>query len=265
MIQEIKKDKNVLLYHHLGLGDHFMCHGIVREYCKRYKKVTIFSWPQNFTSVSFMFKDLDNLKIIKGDEKYAKQVIRENSESNNPEYDLVKIIGQENLDRKSGVQLERQFYKIAEIDFNKKWDSFFIERNSEKEQDFFNKFAPGKKYAFVHDDIIRNMTINTRKISKGLEIFYPKRDFTDNIFDYCTLVERAEEIHVIDSSFMFLIDLLDYKNPSQKLFVHRYARFNSRWKLPILRKKWHIYRLENLSSGLLKYIRWKFFEIKNKI
>ena len=32
----------IYLYHHLGLGDHISCHGIVRYYCEKYNKVKIF-------------------------------------------------------------------------------------------------------------------------------------------------------------------------------------------------------------------------------
>jgi hypothetical protein len=63
---------------------------------------------------------------------------------------------------------------------------------------------------------------------------------TDNLFDFCDVIEKAEEIHVIDSSFMFLIDCLPYEAPNQKLFVHRYARPNAAWNLPILKKPWVI-------------------------
>jgi hypothetical protein len=39
---------------------------------------------------------------------------------------------------------------------------------------------------------------------------------------------------------MYLTDLLDYKNPNQKLFIHRYARPNTPWNMPELRKNWNI-------------------------
>lgn len=96
----------ILLLHHLGLGDHFMCHGIVREYCKKYEKVGLFAWPRNYVSVSFMFRDLANLTIIEGDEESAREFIRRNETVSGPDkYDVVKIIGFENL-RRSGTPSE---------------------------------------------------------------------------------------------------------------------------------------------------------------
>jgi hypothetical protein len=69
----------------------------------------------------------------------------------------------------------------------------------------------------------------------------PLKALTNNVFDYCTLIERAEEIHVVDSAFMFLVDNLSYSNPRQKLFVHRYARQNPPWNMPVLKKPWTIF------------------------
>lgn len=231
----------VLLYHHLGLGDHFMCHGIVREYCKKYEKVAIFSLPHNYVSVSFMFRDLKNLTIIQGDDAFAENFILLNaSASGTDKCDQIKKVGFEYLNRRSDVSLEEQFYAIAGVDISKKWDSFFVQRDFAQEQALFEKTAPRGDYAFLHEDVERKFLISRKKIDKDLAIYIPDRALTENIFDYCTIIEKAKEIHVIDSSFMFLIDLLTYENPSQKLYIHRYARENAVWLLPILKKKWGV-------------------------
>ena len=59
------------------------------------------------------------------------------------------------------------------------------------------------------------------------------------------VIEKAAEIHVIDSSFLSLIDCLQYENKSQKLYFHKYAREygkqkNNEWVYPVLRKDWQI-------------------------
>ncbi len=252
----------VILLHHFGLGDHFMVHGIVREYCKRYKKVAIFSLPHNYASVSFMFRDLDNLTIIRGDEAFAREFIRQNETASGPEkYDEVKILGFEYL-RRSGTPLEQQFYDLAGVDLAKKWDNFYVERDYAREQDLFEKIAPQEDYVFLHEDTSRRFTINREKIPKHFAVYTADPTLTNNAFDYCTLIERAKEIHVIDSSFMFLIDCLAYNAPGQKLFVHRYARPNPSWKLPILKKPWHIIVLENYTTGLATYVRRTLHAVK---
>ncbi len=233
---------SILLYHHLGLGDHFMCHGIVREYCKKYEKVGIFCYEHNYPTVSFMYRDLPNLTIIKGDDAAAKEFISRNaSQSGKSKYDEVKIIGFQNLNRNDGIPLEWQFYKIAGVPLQKKWDSFFIKRDLEKERALSKKVAPQGNYAFIHEDVPRKYIIKRELIGNDCTLFTPRREFADNLIDYCTIIEKAKEIHVIDSSFMFLIDCLPYNNPNQKLYIHRYARDNNEWQLPILKKDWYIF------------------------
>lgn len=245
----------LILLHHFGLGDHFMCHGIVREYCKRYDHVTTFSLPHNYASVSFMYRDLANLTILKGDEAFAREFIRRNETATGPDkHDEVKIIGFEYL-RRSGTPLEQQLYELAGVALEKKWDNFYVARDITREEALFARIAPQGAYVFLHEDRSRDFTINRGKIHPELSIYESDPALTDNVFDYCTLIERAREIHVIDSSFMFLIDCLPYITPGQALVVHRYARPNPWWKLPILKKPWRIILLKNYTTGVVTYVK----------
>ncbi|TSD03479.1 MAG: hypothetical protein Athens071416_160 [Parcubacteria group bacterium Athens0714_16] len=253
----------IILYHHLGLGDHIMCSGIVREYCKKYDRVAIFSKSHNYPTVSFMYRDLKNITVIKGDDAFARKFISDNtSKFSRDKYDQVRLLGFQHLDRHSGIPLEWQFHQIAGVPFEKKWSNFFIKRDFEKEQRFFEQVAPQREYVFLHEDVLRKCIIKRKLINKDYIIFTPDIKFTNNIIDYCTIIEKAKEIHVIDSSFMFLIDCLPYNNPNQKLYVHRYARENNEWQLPILKKDWHILitepsRLDPLKNFLERFSNFK--------
>lgn len=249
---------SILLYHHLGLGDHFMCHGIVREYCKKYSQVTIFCYPHNYLTVSFMYRDVLNLTIIKSDDSAAKELISKNaSHPQVSKYDEVKILGFQNLDKNTGIPLEWQFYQLAGVPIDKKWSSFFIDRDFKKEQDIFEKITPKTDYVFIHDDAKRGYSIKRGLISKNYIQLTPVRSLTENIIDYCMVIEKAKEVHVIDSSFMFLIDCLPYHNPDQKLYVHRYARDNNEWQLPILKKDWRIFiQPHDKREPLKDFLQW---------
>ena len=50
------------IFHHLGLGDHIICNGIVRHYQEIYDDVTVFCKPCYSTNVKYMYRD--NQKII---------------------------------------------------------------------------------------------------------------------------------------------------------------------------------------------------------
>ncbi|PCI30376.1 hypothetical protein COB55_00205 [Candidatus Wolfebacteria bacterium] len=260
------KMSTVILCHHLGLGDHVMCHGIVREYCKKYSKVLIFSKPHNYDSVSFMFRDIANLAIAKGDDTTMKEFIQLNtSKFQGLKYDEVKAIGFQHLNRESGIPLEWQFYQIAGVPFEKKWSSFFINRDIEREKALFEKIAPKEDYVFLHEDTSRKYIIKRNLINKNYALVTPGIELTSNFSDYCSIIEKAKEIHVIDSSFMFLIDCLPYNNPDQKLYIHRYARENNEWQLPILKKDWHIFIEEPSKLDPLKNLIKRLSNLKTPI
>ena len=71
----------LLIYHHLGLGDHIICNGLIREYAKRFDTVKLFCKPQNVQTVLHMYDDL-NLELLIGDDDFARRYIWEDSTSN---------------------------------------------------------------------------------------------------------------------------------------------------------------------------------------
>lgn len=229
---------SVLIYHPLGLGDHIACSAIVREYSKTHSRVGLFCSPQNEPSVAFLYRDLPNVYIhlLRSHKEIKWLRIRNFFNRGKGHWDRIQHIG--SFDPESGVKYERQFYQSAGIALDKMWDSFYVARDSAQEQALAQKLAPAGSYIFIHEDA--RFPLDTLKINSSLPAVRPDLALTRNIFDYCLLLQNAAEIHVMDSSFMFLVDCLAYTNPTQKLFVHRYARENLAWNLPILKKDWQI-------------------------
>ena len=227
-----------MLDFHRGLGDEIVCNGLVREYCKAYGTVGILCLERNYPSVSFMYRDLTNLRI---------HVIRSHAQGNrfrllNPFrfgkncYDDVRLIG--NYDAESGIRNERQVYAKFGIPIEKKWESFFVKRDKEREDALFKKAPLPHSYIFIHD--YASYLIDPARISSPLPVFRPDKKYTDNVFDYCGIIECADEVHVIDSSFMNLIECLSYTNPAQRLYLHRYARNTEGCNTPVLKKPWTV-------------------------
>jgi len=151
-------------------------------------------------------------------------------------YDTVKVIGA--YDQESGLLFERQIYAAAGVPLEKKWSNFSIDRDRAREAELMERTRLSQPYAFVHDD--GRYPIDSVRLPSALRLLRPDKKLTDNMFDYCGIIEQADEIHVIDSSFMFLVDCLPYANPDQRLFVHRYARLNTPCQMPLLKKNWRI-------------------------
>lgn len=216
---------DVVIYQHLGLGDHIICNALVRHYANVYEKIFLICKKHNYESVKFMYRDKLNIEIVF-------DMLNKNT---------IQIgFTNEYWNKKESRRFDEQFYYTHNIEFNKRWDNFFVKRDLKREIDLYNKMMlNNKNYIFIHDDCSRDMKIDESLIDKNnCDIFKPDFSISNNIFDYLHIIEKAKEVHVIDSSFMFMIDSYDQIN--NNLFVHRYARKLDNFNLPTLKKEWKI-------------------------
>jgi hypothetical protein len=207
------------IHHHLGLGDHIICNGMVRHFCKKYDNVVIFSYTRYYENVNYMYRDLDNLEIFDFDrEEDAIMFVESNTTVKN---NLIKP-GFEKLDScLDRMTFDEAFYHLAGLDFQIRFDEFYIERDIDRENEVCKTLNPdGEKYIFVHDDASRGFSIDMNKVTKDHKIIMNDKRF--NVFDYITLIENAEEIHFMQSSFKELMCSYELKKPI--LYQHNYVR-----------------------------------------
>ena len=234
-------NSSIILRGHLGLGDHIICNGMVMELLKDYREVLLPVKRRNVGSVKFMFTDL-NVTILPV----------ENDEDADAYCELHGTWGNKVL--KVGMYGEgflyasnnfsSSFYEQAGIDFETSWSSFYLKRDRREEERLLLEMNPPTKYIFVHDDESRNLTIDTKLMGSDLPLIRPDKTLSKNIFEYCSIMENAEEIHCIDSSFALLADRIDLDN-DKKITIHRYARAlpkdGNQQRLPTFYKKnWKI-------------------------
>lgn len=238
MNQSGKVKSRVLLDFHHGMGDELICNGLVREYCNTYETVGIFCLKRNEPSVSFMYRDLSNLRIhvVRSHTERLRFLFFNAFRFGQNRYDDIRAI--DAYDEESGIRFERQVYKKFGVPLEKKWDSFFVKRDNEREEATLKKTGVSEPYQFVHDD--SRFPLDRTRISQTLPVIEPTKELTNNVFDCCLLIERAAEIHVVDSSFVVLIDCLPYVNSAQRLYKHQYARATPASQSPMLKKPWTI-------------------------
>jgi len=211
--------EEIYIHHHLGLGDHIICNGLIRSLSKKIN-INLFVKKINSLNVSYMFRDLFNVNII----------IIENDNDVYLKYNNKKIlrIGFENLTRLMetySIGWDECFYKQLEIPFNLRWDEFYFLSDEERENKLYEKLNnENHKFCLIHstgsDGVNR---VDYDIVDKDLHIIEIKKEYTNNIFDYCKLIKLATEIHCIDSSFLHLVDSLETFG---KLFYHnlKYTR-----------------------------------------
>lgn len=209
--RSILKSKMIALFHNLGLGDHIICNGLVRELYKIHQPLMLFVLERNQVNVRHMFSDLQelSLNVIPNDRNPYQFVEQE-------KMNVINVAGNAH-----GYGFERAFYERAGIDYSKKWDSFKIPRNMDVEIELFKKLSLKEgEYSFIHEwgnKKIKNVPnmVNVRPL-KELGPF----------FDFGYTIENAVEIHCMESSFKNLVEFLNLK--TDLLFFHVNGRTASR-------------------------------------
>jgi len=103
------------------------------------------------------------------------------------------------------------------------WSTYFkINRNSEREEELFLKLNPdNERYILTninfgtppHTDKCK-FSLNNQNDIKIIEMkIYPEY----NLFDWCKIIENAEEVHTVETSLILLMEILDIKG---KLFMY---------------------------------------------
>jgi len=206
----------IYIYHHLGLGDHIVCNGLVRHIYEQHDHVTLFCYHHNLKNLQYMYRDLDNLilKPMSSDGEIMNFIITTGIP--------VIRIGFERMSQfYHNNTFDKAFYDIAGLDFNIRYDKFYLKRDSNTEDLVYNELNPNnEKYIFVHDDPSRGFSINSEKHRSDLKII--KNDKRFNIFEMIKIYENAEEIHFMESSISALLN--SYVLKDSKLFLHRYVR-----------------------------------------
>jgi len=200
------------IYHHLGLGDHIICNGLVRHFKESHDKIFVFCKPHNFDNVDYMYRDDENIEILPiGEDIDVNKYIMNNNIQKN-----VILVGFGELSKyMSMFTFDESFYKIVNLPFEYRFTKFKFIRDNEKEIEAYNKLNPNnEKYIFVHGDLNRN------KIRTDLKIIENSTEF--KIFDLLKIIENAEEVHLMESSIKCLVNSFKFDKPT--FFYHQYVR-----------------------------------------
>lgn len=209
----------IYIHHHLGLGDHIICNGMVRHLQKKHSEVSVFCYYHNLENINRMYSDNEKIKIIpvNHDNDVDTFILTNGIPVNN----LLKI-GFSKLNQfLPKIKFDEAFYRICELDFQVRFDDFFIKRDEIQEQKVYEELNPNnERYIFLHEDPKRGFFLDRNKIPSNFKII--ENNIKYNIFDLIKVFENAEEIHLMQSSIKDLINSIKMDKP--KIYLHNYVR-----------------------------------------
>jgi hypothetical protein len=246
---------NIYVYQHLGLGDFISCNGLIRTLLKKIEindNLYLFTPSQYEGMISFMYRDepkiktvslMLNKKKIKGKtirkkdinksfqetktvEKFLKSLPNQNYEFIAIGYDLYWPTSNLNQDKNMPWTADMIFYKQMNIPYKFRYTKCYWQRDKIAEEMVFNRLVKDKSkpYAFIHDEPERGFLIKDENILSNLQIV--RNSSKVNIFDFGLILERASEIHVMESSIRCMLETLDTSKAQH--YLYRFT--NGPWK-----------------------------------
>jgi hypothetical protein len=232
------------IHHHLGLGDHFCCSGLVLELLKRWQvdQIGLFCWDRNLSTLEKLYES-KNVKLIPIDstsdegsqiERYLMELGMTALNQDNLNWETGEgcdffRIGFNWMEQKchreisSHVSCDQCFYLQAGVPYELRFDGFPYKRNLERESEIYNDLNPtGEPYIFVAiDDPTRGLICPSRSFvdSSTLKIIENPKEYS--VLDLGLLLERASEIHLMESSIRCMIEARNTFNMIEKsLYLH---------------------------------------------
>jgi hypothetical protein len=205
------KPIDCFIHHHLGLGDHIICNGIVRYVANNYdfENISLVVKKSNVNNVRRMLSDLAQVSFFVVDED------REFIEEYNLQFKSIPLL-RVGFEKCRNGDFDRSFYDSANVPFQERWNSWNLERDYEQEANIIEELGINGDYIFVHDkSSVGDYNLN---IESSLRQVRPEKlESEQSIFDWMGVIENAKEVHGISSSFTHLIDSMELKN---KLYFH---------------------------------------------
>jgi hypothetical protein len=231
------------LHHHLGLGDHFCCNGLVLELVKRWNvdRLFLFCWEHNLKTLKKLYAntkvELIPLKSFSNENKQIQNYFSSKNISiqhngsidwetgNSGSYFQLGFNWMQNQCHKQisqNVSCDQCFYLQANVPYEYRFDKFSYCRDIESEQKILQELNPNKEeYIFVAiDDKDRGMVAPSRKciVDNGVKIIENPKQY--NVLDLGLLLENAKELHLMESSIRCMLEANIFNISKPKLYLH---------------------------------------------
>jgi hypothetical protein len=201
---------SVILYCHLGLGDHFICNGLVYHFASQFQEIVLPCWRRNYTTVQSLYSQAPNITVLPIDtepqdiEIYART------------HNLAIIpVGFEYIHQfisTTGGAWHDAFYAQYNIPLEYKYTKFLAPHTANADL-VYDRVVKEPDYVLVHNGSSESTgypidILQGRRASEVKNLVKITPDITDNLLDWVSVMQGAREIHAVNSSIFWLVDSL---------------------------------------------------------
>jgi hypothetical protein len=204
----------LVILHHLGLGDHFICMGLVLELAERHARraVHLPVVEANLATVRTLYSSQPRVRLLP---VRAASAERETYRFARAHGLRVARIGFGVHDL---VHWDRSFYAQADVDFEASWSRFAPGDFEDEAQALMRHVAPARPYQLVHDQgSIGRFELTLPPGANRIRL--QPVPSPAGLFAWAAVIREAGQIHCIDSSVVHLVDRMA-PVPGQELFLH---------------------------------------------
>lgn len=235
--------KNAIILTHLGMGDMLTASPAIRYFASKYENVYIISKLRYFQNCMRMYEDVDNINILTlsleaNDSEYQERLeVDQFLNGFEEEYELLSS-GIYHNNPAPFDKLPDNFYVDLGLDLDIYEKYFSLSENVYGNKKFKN-IIDQHKYAFVcgKTSLVDHTEKIIAKVNPDLLLLSPSRNVYSNdheyydiaesvvnlpLFDYVPLIQNAQEVHVIASSFSILSKFVVPKD--SKKYLYNYAK-----------------------------------------
>jgi hypothetical protein len=228
----------IVLYHHLGLGDHFVCNGLVNDVAERHDHVYLPCKNIHEDTVACLYSEQPKVTVFPVDN--ARQHAEVAAFAAERRLTVVKV----GFEHCVAEAFDLSFYAQLRIPFEYRYTKFRLPSRIADENELFDALAPDVPYAVVHREA--SFGLYRLRLDTPLPLVEIRRTAGRpfaNLLNYRRLLQRAAEIHCINSSVIHLASSIE---TSGRLFYHDVRRKNFqlapgwttvRYRVPELREQ----------------------------
>lgn len=221
---------------HVGLGDQIIINGLVRHYVEKNREggVVVVARTDDVESVGWMYRDDGRIEVMGEEDYWARVNLR------GVKYRRLEI-GYNGPGEFETKGIEEWYYGQVNMRVEERWRKFYYlrdERMEVKREEV--GLVEGERYIFVHRKSADGHELDGGRLPGGMRVVEPRRTrHWNNIWCWVGLVEGAEQVHVVDSAFLNMIDSVELSGDwgRGRLVWHQYARVSPR---PGVRKEWRV-------------------------